>query len=712
MKKTTKIVCGVIITAVVAGGTFTGLYYGVPGIRTEIDSIGQNTSQEIVKPDAPVGVKTSAKATSLTVEPIENAEYSLDGVIWQDSNVFTGLEPNTEYSIKVRLKQNGATPASDSTTIVATTSKYVVLQTPNVEAKQVEPTSITIESTDDFVEYSIDGVNYQSSPIFAGLAPNTTYLVYARTLETTTSYASEPKTLIITTPKYTQAEIPAISVIEINSSSITFNEIEGVEYSIDNGSNWQVDSTFLGLNPATTYTVLARFAETATHYVGDANSITITTEKTEQTAPVIECVEVTTDSITVTALENAEYSLDGVIWQDCNVFNGLNPATTYTIFAHYKETQTQLQSPNAEISITTDKTVNESTVDTKDVAIMNFNANLIELDSFSGNNYEYSLKHITDAGWVELTPWTSSKTINYDFATYFSNNPNGTILPYVRYPETSTTYASTEIALYEQMGKNSLIIDGVVYGVSPSKGVISVQNYFGTSGICDIAKSVTINGTVYDVECFELYFVGNECNAIITELSLPSTITSISVNTRSDNEWHPMKNIEKVYYNCNLEKSYGTTIRDESLFAGLGVNVESGCELIIGADVTTIPEKLLYYNETVVTSEKCNVTKITFEENSKLTTIGSYAFADAKCTTIDLPASVLTLGDYVFWDGTTDIALRTLIVRTAKADTTVFKIWYKLPANELVTVYFTDETWLESAGEQLFTAKPLSEYVA
>lgn len=66
-------------------------------------------------PNAPV--ITSVEKDSITVKKVEDAEYSCDGgLTWQESNIFTGLSPNTAYNIKVRTINVIASTASSATT--------------------------------------------------------------------------------------------------------------------------------------------------------------------------------------------------------------------------------------------------------------------------------------------------------------------------------------------------------------------------------------------------------------------------------------------------------------------------------------------------------------------------------------------------------------------------------------------------------------------
>ena len=54
--------------------------------------------------------------------------------------------------------------------------------------------------------------------------------------------------------------------------------------------------------------------------------------------------------VTINGFENAEYSLDGVKWQDSNVFENLNYDATYKFYVRYKGNDEYLPSAEANVS--------------------------------------------------------------------------------------------------------------------------------------------------------------------------------------------------------------------------------------------------------------------------------------------------------------------------------------------------------------------------
>src|SRR5690606_40255124 len=99
-------------------------------------------------------------------------EYSINGVDYQASTIFSGLSANT-YNVTVRN--------SSDTTCVSTATSATINAVPDAPAQAVvttvQPTcavpSGTITVTAPIgagLEYSINGVDYQASTIFAGLS--------------------------------------------------------------------------------------------------------------------------------------------------------------------------------------------------------------------------------------------------------------------------------------------------------------------------------------------------------------------------------------------------------------------------------------------------------------------------------------------------------------------------------------------------------------
>ena len=164
--------------------TFTGLS---PASEYNIYARYASTADIFDKVGAPLNV-TTLKLTvfapaapdyknhtdnSVTLEPNALYEFSIDGVNWQKSNVFTGLSKNTIYRFYQRVVETEteyASPASASL-IIAIPDKPEILE--------AGYENILLKKIDGF-EYCLDDMVWQESNSFDMLIDNTEYYVYQR----------------------------------------------------------------------------------------------------------------------------------------------------------------------------------------------------------------------------------------------------------------------------------------------------------------------------------------------------------------------------------------------------------------------------------------------------------------------------------------------------------------------------------------------------
>ncbi len=154
--------------------------------------------------NAPVNIKATSTADTITVETITGAEYMLkneDGSIkanWQDSNVFTELQPGVFYTVLARLKATEDKLASDSTQMDIKTLKDCEKEAAKVVFTEVTKTTLTVEPVNGY-EYSLDGKTWGTSNKFTGLTAGKDYTVYQRIAATEEFAPSAPKSKSITT---------------------------------------------------------------------------------------------------------------------------------------------------------------------------------------------------------------------------------------------------------------------------------------------------------------------------------------------------------------------------------------------------------------------------------------------------------------------------------------------------------------------------------
>ncbi|MBT2289440.1 S-layer homology domain-containing protein [Paenibacillus albidus] len=235
-------------------------------------------------PAAPVAV--SKTETSITLQAVTGQEYSIDGgVTWQDSPTFSGLTPDTDYTIVTRVKATATQKASavSTGTLIRTATKDIVLpkmggsvkisgvakvgQTLTADLSGVTYTPGTTDNVPTYQWYrngvaitNATGSSYKLTADDFGAA--ITMAVSADGTHATGSVTSAATGAVAAADS---AEAPVAPVeVSKTATSITLQAVTGQEYSIDGGVTWQDSPTFSGLTPDTDYTIVTRVKATAT----------------------------------------------------------------------------------------------------------------------------------------------------------------------------------------------------------------------------------------------------------------------------------------------------------------------------------------------------------------------------------------------------------------------------------------------------------------
>jgi len=218
---------------------------------------------------------------------ISQHEYSKDGVNWQTSSEFSGLEPSTQYTFYQRVRQIGDTLASAASPgVTVTTDRRPAALPPALRPAErtVENLRIILELIDG-AEYRIDGVTDWQGNTFDGLTPDTEYTFSIRLKETDISYASEAATVTIKTLKNPGLLLPPGSSTTTEEGSVTHNSATVtpitppafgvvVEYAVSTSNTaptggWQTSTEFSNLSDGQKYYVFARTAETVDLEAGE-----------------------------------------------------------------------------------------------------------------------------------------------------------------------------------------------------------------------------------------------------------------------------------------------------------------------------------------------------------------------------------------------------------------------------------------------------------
>jgi gliding motility-associated-like protein len=245
--------------------------------------------------------------------------YSINGGPSQSSNVFPNLSPGTYFfsvvdAVGCTINNVAANVLPGPPLTASYTKRDITCFGANDGMITMDP---PVGGTAPF-EYSIDGINYQASNIFNGLAPRD-YLVRFRDARGCTgdvfTFILEPPRLTATAnsqPVRCNSESNGTISIQAQGGSQPF------EYSLD-GINFQASNTFNV--PAGNYTV----------HVRDRNGCSFTTTVNVTEPVLLSATAATSNSscagndgtITVTANggnPSYQYSLDGTVFQSSNNF--------------------------------------------------------------------------------------------------------------------------------------------------------------------------------------------------------------------------------------------------------------------------------------------------------------------------------------------------------------------------------------------------------
>ena len=292
--------------------------------------------------DDAVGLTLTANVTS---GGDGNFEYRINGGPWGPGNVFTGLSSGT-YTIDV---QDG-NDCTGTDTITINPELTVSATAPNITAcGTTSDVSITAAGGDGSFVYAVvaDGVGPVPGDFGAANPITVTgagdYDVYVRDNNGNVTYceAMFDITIVQDAPiVITPATTPNICFGDSNGS-ITLTVTNGMapyEYSIDNGTNYQVSNVFVNL-PAATYPVRVRDAngceETASVVVTEPTQLMAEAAQT-QAYTCAQLGEITVGSITPTSGGSGDYqySINGGAWTPSttggHVFTDLIDGT-YTI---------------------------------------------------------------------------------------------------------------------------------------------------------------------------------------------------------------------------------------------------------------------------------------------------------------------------------------------------------------------------------------------
>ncbi|MFL9842984.1 T9SS type B sorting domain-containing protein [Flavobacterium rhizosphaerae] len=318
-----------------APGTYTVTVMSTSGCTSETAEITINTADDA--PDTPTVTVTQPNCTTMSWGNIQvtaptgtGITYSIDGTNFQSNSLFAGLTPG-DYTVTVK-NANGCTSTSGIITInPIPTAPIMAVATLTQPTCTVQTGTITITApVGTEYTYSIDGVNYQSSPIFSGLAPGATYVITTKN-EAGCTTDSQPYTI-------DPSPAPAIAATDVTQPTcstatgtivVTSPTGSGFTYSLDDGPE-QNGTMFINVTPGPhtiTVTNLNGCTSVTPAIIINPAPETPEVAKFNLTQPT--CAT-GTGSIIITSPLGDEYSYsinNGASYQDETEFNNVAPGT-------------------------------------------------------------------------------------------------------------------------------------------------------------------------------------------------------------------------------------------------------------------------------------------------------------------------------------------------------------------------------------------------
>jgi gliding motility-associated-like protein len=313
-----------------------------------------NSSVYVTEPSAVLSVSNSAQTNVLCYGNSTGAvtvsaaggtspyEYKIGTGAYASTATFSSLAAGS-YTITAK-DANGCTQTL-SVTITQPTAAISVtaVASNNVSCNGGNDGTITITATGGTTKkYSIDnGVNFQSSNVFSGLAAgNYTVVVSDNNSCSATLASGVSASVTLTQPNAISVTAVASTNISCNGGNdgtITITATGGTtkKYSIDNGTNFQSSNVFSGL-AAGSYTIVVSDNNSCAGSFASGVSDTITLTEPNaisvtaiaSTNPSCKTANDGTITITATGGNTLSYSIDnGTTYQSSNIFSGLGIGT-------------------------------------------------------------------------------------------------------------------------------------------------------------------------------------------------------------------------------------------------------------------------------------------------------------------------------------------------------------------------------------------------
>lgn len=301
--------------------TFNGLAAGSYTV-TVLDSEGfMLTTNAVIVTNPPVlTAELNVSGNSIIVSAEGGTpplQYQLDDNPIQASPAFLDL-PNGTYTVTVYDDNDCTVIASGTVAVNTLMVSAALLNDISCNGANDGTLMASVSGGTPAYTYSLDGENFQDSPVFAGLAAGT----YAVTVMDSEGFTQQTSEIVITNP----ALLTATAAVDENDITVTANGGTGsLQYQLNDGT----------LQDSPVFTDVANGVYTITVY--DANDCTISVNATVAVNTLIvsavlvsdiSCFNVNDGELMVEVQGGTapfQYSLDGENFQDESLFTGLVP---------------------------------------------------------------------------------------------------------------------------------------------------------------------------------------------------------------------------------------------------------------------------------------------------------------------------------------------------------------------------------------------------
>ena len=552
-----------------------------------------------------------------------------DGNNWSENNIFTDL-PTGEYTLHIR-DENLCQLAYENNPVVISGPEAVLISDIAIQdvslchGNQNGSINITASGGVAPLQYSIDdGANWQASPLFSDLFSGSYNVRVKDANNCSLVYGQNP--MIISEPpiiEITDVLIENISCNGLNDGVINITASGGsgiLNYSIDNGINWQSASLFENL-PAGDYHIKIK-DEHDCELIYENNPITITQPEAvnldELIITDVQCNGADDGIIDISGsggTGNLSYSIDnGNYWSSSGLFGELSSGEYFI----------QIKDENECLYIYNNNPV--LIIEPEALEISSIETTNLQCHSI----YEGSI-NITASGGSGILNYSIDNGINWQSASLFENLPAGDYHIKIKDEhDCELIYENNPITITqpEAVNLDELIItdvqcngadDGII-DISGSGGTgnlsysIDNGNYWSSSGLFGELSSGEYFIQIKDEnEC--LYIYNNNPVLIIEPEALE--ISSIeTTNLQCHSIYEGSINITAsggsgiLNYSIDNGTNWQSTSLFENLPAGdyhIKIKDEHDCELIYENNPITITQpEAVNLDELIITDVQCN----------------------------------------------------------------------------------------------------------